>query len=88
MTKFQEKPPGDGFWVNGGYYVMEPEVFDFIDDDKTVWENKPMSKLALLGKLNSYKHSQFWRPMDTMTDKRQLEEIWNSEKAPWRIWKD
>lgn len=88
VTKFQEKPPGDGFWVNGGYYVMEPEIFDFIDDDKTVWENNPMSKLSLLGKLNSYKHYEFWRPMDTMTDKRQLEELWNSEKAPWKIWED
>ncbi|MEM0134548.1 MAG: glucose-1-phosphate cytidylyltransferase [Thermoplasmatales archaeon] len=86
VVKFQEKPPGDGFWVNGGYYVMEPEIFNFIEDDQTVWEDKPMSQLAAQGKLNSYKHHGFWRPMDTMTDKRNLEEMWNSGNAPWKIW--
>lgn len=84
--KFQEKPPGDGFWVNGGYYVMEPEIFDFIEGDQTVWEDKPMKKLALQVRLNSYKHRGFWQPMDTMTDKRNLEEMWNSGKASWKIW--
>ena len=88
VVKFQEKPPGDGFWVNGGYSVIEPEIFDFIEGDQTVWEDKPMSQLAARGKLNSYKHYGFWRPMDTMTDKRNLEEMWNSGKAPWRIWND
>jgi glucose-1-phosphate cytidylyltransferase len=88
VLKFQEKPPGDGFWVNGGYYVMEPETFDFIEDDKTVWEDKPMSMLASTGKLNSYKHNGFWKPMDTMTDKRNLEEMWQSGRAPWKIWSD
>ncbi|MEM3191149.1 MAG: glucose-1-phosphate cytidylyltransferase [Candidatus Parvarchaeota archaeon] len=88
VIKFQEKPPGDGFWVNAGYYVMEPEVFDFIEGDQTVWEDKPMSLLVSLGKVNSYKHRGFWRPMDTMTDKRNLEEMWNSGKAPWKIWND
>ena len=88
VTKFQEKPPGDGFWVNGGYYVMEPAVFDFIEGDQTIWEDRPMANLASSGKLNSYKHTGFWRPMDTMTDKRILEEMWNFGSAPWKIWKD
>ena len=88
VVKFQEKPPGDGYWINGGFYVMEPEIFDFIDGDKTVWEEKPMSDLAFQGKLNSHKHYGFWRPMDTMTDKRTLEEMWNSGHAPWKIWND
>lgn len=88
VVKFQEKPPGDGFWVNGGYYVMEPAVFDLIEGDQTIWEDKPMSLLASSGQLNSYKHYGFWKPMDTMTDKRNLEEMWNSGKAPWKVWVD
>lgn len=88
VVKFQEKLPGDGFWINGGYYVMEPAVFDFIDGDQTVWEDKPMAHLASSGKLNSYKHLGFWKPMDTMTDKRNLEEMWNTGKAPWKVWDD
>ncbi|OWP57211.1 MAG: glucose-1-phosphate cytidylyltransferase [Thermoplasmatales archaeon B_DKE] len=88
VIKFQEKLPGDGFWVNGGYYVMEPEIFDYIGGEQTVWEGKPMSQLAMEGKLNSYKHLGFWRPMDTMTDKRQLELMWNNGDAPWKIWGD
>ncbi len=88
VEKFQEKPPGDGFWVSAGYYVMEPEAFDYIEGDDTVWENEPMMNLTHDGKLNSYKHTGFWKPMDTMTDKRNLEELWNSGKAPWKIWGD
>ncbi len=88
VRKFQEKPPGDGFWVNGGYYVMEPDVFDYIEGDNTVWENEPMINLTKDKKLNAYKHTGFWRPMDTMTDKRNLEELWNTGTAPWKIWGD
>ncbi len=88
VRKFQEKPPGDGFWVNAGFYVMEQDVFDYIEGDETVWENEPMSNLARDRRLNAYKHTGFWKPMDTMTDKKGLEEMWSSGKAPWKIWRD
>jgi len=87
VTDFSEKPPGDGSWVNGGFYVMNKAVLDYIEDDNTVWEREPIRKLVQERKVNAYKHYGFWRAMDTMTDKRQLEEIWNSGKAPWKIWK-
>ena len=88
VLKFQEKPPGDGYWVNGGFYVMEPNIFDYIDGDKTIWEEESMTRLAKEGKLNSYKHRGFWKPMDTMTDKRKLEEMWTLRQAPWKVWDD
>jgi len=88
VTDFTEKPPGDGSWVNGGFYVMNKAVFNYIEDDTTVWEGEPIRKLVQERKVNAYKHYGFWRAMDTMTDKRQLEEIWNSGKAPWKIWED
>ena len=88
VTDFTEKPPGDGTWVNGGFYVMNKEVFNYIKDDTTVWEGEPIRKLVQERKVNAYKHYGFWRAMDTMTDKRQLEEIWNSGRAPWKIWED
>jgi len=88
VTDFTEKPPGDGSWVNGGFYVMNKAVFNYIEDDTTVWEGEPIRKLVQERKVNAYKHYGFWRAMDTMTDKRQLEEIWNSGKAPWKVWED
>jgi len=88
VTDFTEKPPGDGSWVNGGFYVMNKAVFNYIEDDTTVWEGEPIRKLVQERKVNAYKHYGFWRAMDTMTDKRQLEEIWNSGRAPWKIWED
>ena len=88
VTDFTEKPPGDGSWVNGGFYVMNKAVFNYIEDDTTVWEGEPIRKLVQERKVNAYKHYGFWKAMDTMTDKRQLEEIWNSGKAPWKIWED
>ncbi len=88
VVDFTEKPAGDGMWINGGFYVMNRNVFDYIDGDKTIWEQEPMKRLVNERKVNAYKHYGFWRPMDTMTDKRQLEEIWNSGKAPWKIWID
>jgi len=88
VTDFTEKPPGDGSWVNGGFYVMNKAVSNYIDDDTTVWEGEPIRILVQERKVNAYKHYGFWRAMDTMTDKRQLEEIWNSGKAPWKIWED
>jgi glucose-1-phosphate cytidylyltransferase len=88
VVDFTEKPAGDGMWINGGFYVMNRGIFDYISGDDTVWEQDPMKKLVSEGKVNAYKHYGFWRPMDTMTDKRQLEEIWNTGKAPWKIWSD
>lgn len=86
VVDFTEKPPGDGMWINGGYYVMESEIFDHIDGDSTVWEDGPMKELAMAKKIHAYKHTSFWKPMDTMTDKRQLEEMWLNGKAPWKVW--
>ena len=88
VIDFTEKPAGDGMWINGGFYVMNRGVFDYIEGDDTIWEQEPMKRLVNERKVNAYKHYGFWRPMDTMTDKRQLEEIWNSGKAPWKIWID
>ena len=86
ITSFQEKPEGDGAWINGGYFVLEPEVIDFIADDATVWEQEPLKKLAHLEQLSAYKHQGFWQPMDTLRDKRYLEGLWQSGNAPWKIW--
>ena len=86
VTDFTEKPPGDGTWVNGGFYVMKKRVLDYIESDETVWEGEPIRKLVQENQVNAYKHYGFWRPMDTMTDKKQLEGIWYSGKAPWRVW--
>jgi glucose-1-phosphate cytidylyltransferase len=86
VTSFQEKPDGDGTWVNSGYFVLEPEVIDYITDDSTVWEKEPLEKLAHMDNLSAYKHSGFWQPMDTLRDKNHLEELWNSGNAPWKIW--
>jgi glucose-1-phosphate cytidylyltransferase len=83
---FQEKPKGDGAWINGGFFVCEPEVFDEIDGDKTIWERQPMESLAAKGELVAYRHYGFWRPMDTLRDKIDLEEMWNSGEAKWKLW--
>ena len=88
VLDFTEKPAGDGMWINGGFYVMNRSVFDYIEGDDTIWEQEPMKRLVNERNVNAYKHYGFWRPMDTMTDKRQLEEIWNSGNAPWKIWRD
>jgi glucose-1-phosphate cytidylyltransferase len=73
-------------WVNGGFYVMEDEVFDYIEGDFTVWEDEPMKQLSKEKKMAAYKYNGFWKPMDTMTDKRELETIWNSGDASWKLW--
>ncbi|UFP96561.1 glucose-1-phosphate cytidylyltransferase [Gloeobacter morelensis] len=86
VSSFQEKPDGDGAYINGGYFVLEPEVIDYIADDTTVWEQEPLTKLAHLGQLSAYRHDGFWQPMDTLRDKRLLEDLWNSGKAPWKVW--
>jgi glucose-1-phosphate cytidylyltransferase len=83
---FQEKPKGDGHWVNAGFFVMEPKVFDYIEGDATVLEKEPLESLASDGELVAYKHKGFWQPMDTLRDKNQLEELWRSGQAPWKAW--
>lgn len=86
VTQFQEKPDGDGAWINGGYFVLEPAVIDHVDGDDTVWEQGPLRALAHEGQLNAYKHTGFWQPMDTLRDKNLLEELWASGQAPWKVW--
>jgi glucose-1-phosphate cytidylyltransferase len=87
VTSFEEKPHGDGSWINGGFFVLSPKVIDFIDGDATLWEKGPMEKLARDGQLSAYLHSGFWQPMDTLRDKNHLEELWQSGDAPWKVWK-
>ena len=86
ITGFQEKPTGDGGWVNGGFFVCSPAVLDFIESDETLWEREPLEKLAAESNLASYFHKGFWQPMDTLRDKNYLEELWASNKAPWKVW--
>ena len=83
---FQEKPDGDGSWINGGFFVLEPSVLELIDGDSCTWEEQPLNTLANSGELNAYFHHGFWQPMDTLRDRQRLEELWNSGLAPWRIW--
>jgi glucose-1-phosphate cytidylyltransferase len=87
VTGFQEKPPGDGAWINGGFFVLNPEVIGLIDGDNTSWEGKPLETLAALGELRAFEHKGFWQPMDTLRDKTNLEQLWSSDKAPWKTWK-
>jgi glucose-1-phosphate cytidylyltransferase len=86
VTGFQEKPRGDGGWINGGFFVLSPKVGDFIEGDSTVWEKEPMANLATAGQLSVFLHDGFWHPMDTLRDKRYLEDLWSSNKAPWKKW--
>lgn len=86
VVAFREKPVGEGAWVNGGFFVLSPRVLDYIQGDSTVWEQEPMEQLAAERNLQAYFHSGFWQPMDTLRDKRYLEEILQSGKAPWITW--
>ena len=86
ILSFQEKPQGDGSWINGGFFVLSPKVLDYIKDDHTIWEREPMDRLAHEGQIAAFFHSGFWQPMDTMRDKNYLEELWASGKAPWKTW--
>jgi glucose-1-phosphate cytidylyltransferase len=83
---FQEKPMGDGGWINAGFFVLSPKVGDYIEGDLTVWEREPMERLASEGQLRTYFHRGFWQPMDTLRDKHHLENLWGSDSAPWRVW--
>jgi glucose-1-phosphate cytidylyltransferase len=86
VRRFKEKPRGEGGMINGGFFVLKPEVIDLIDDDSTVWEQEPLNTLAARGELMAYEHNGFWQPMDTLRDKQLLEELWASGKAPWKNW--
>jgi glucose-1-phosphate cytidylyltransferase len=86
VRSFQEKPAGDGAWINGGFFVLEPSVIDLISGDQTSWEAEPLMQLARDDRLMAYPHAGFWQAMDTLRDKNQLEEIWQSGRAPWKCW--
>ncbi len=86
VLNFQEKPHGDGGWINGGFFVLSPKVFNYIAGDDTIWEREPMERLAKEGQIAAHFHSGFWQPMDTLRDKNHLEELWASGKAPWKSW--
>lgn len=86
VISFQEKPAGDGGWINGGFFVLHPRVIDRIADDSSIWEHEPLEGLARDGQLRAYRHHGFWQPMDTLRDKRQLDELWATGLASWRLW--
>ena len=86
VDSFMEKPAGDGAWVNGGFFVLEPSVIDRIEGDRTTWEQEPLRSLAHDGELVAYQHDGFWQPMDTLRDRQVLEELWASGNAPWKVW--
>jgi glucose-1-phosphate cytidylyltransferase len=88
IKAFKEKPKGDGAWINGGFFVLEPQIFDYIEGDETIWERDPLENLAKDGQLMAYKHTGFWKPMDTLRDKRELEALWQSGNPPWKVWND
>ena len=86
VSGFIEKPAGDGGWINGGFFVLQPEVFRYLKGDADVWEYEPMESLARDGQLGAYHHEGFWQPMDTLRDRNVLEELWAGGKAPWKVW--
>jgi glucose-1-phosphate cytidylyltransferase len=89
VKDFKEKPRGDGSWINAGYFVCEPQIFEYIsDDDQTIFEQEPLKNLANDGELYTYKHDGFWMPMDTLSDKNKLNKLWNQNQAPWKLWQD
>ncbi len=86
VSHFKEKPIGDGGWVNGGFFVLDPQVFEYIDDDTTIWEDVPLQKLSLEQELFAYQHHGFWQAMDTLRDKNHLEDLWKTNNPPWKVW--
>ncbi len=87
VVDFSEKPQGDGGRINGGFFVLDPSVGQYIENDQTIWEREPLQKLAAEGQLKSYEHNGFWQPMDTLRERNELEEMWASGDAPWKVWK-
>jgi glucose-1-phosphate cytidylyltransferase len=88
VTSFEEKPSDEIGWINGGFFVLEPGVIDYIEDDSTSWERAPLTNLATNGQLAAFRHTGFWQPCDTLRDKRELETLWSKGNAPWQLWKD
>ena len=86
VSNFQEKPDGDGSWINGGFFVLEPQVFNYLENDSTIFERKPLQSLAHENQLKAFHHHGFWMPMDKLSDKVDLEKMWNENKAPWKVW--
>jgi glucose-1-phosphate cytidylyltransferase len=86
ISAFHEKPSGEGGWINGGFFVLEPDVIDLVEGDATSWEREPLEHLAQAGQLSAHKHAGFWQPMDTLRDRTYLESLWTSGKAPWKVW--
>ncbi|RTE07910.1 glucose-1-phosphate cytidylyltransferase [Paenibacillus whitsoniae] len=86
VTSFDEKPQGDGAWVNGGFFILEPQALNYIKGDETVWEQEPIERLAQNSQLSAYRHNSFWQPMDTLRDRVKLEEMWETGAAPWKVW--
>ena len=86
VTAFAEKPKGDGAWINGGFFVLDPKAIEYIKDDQTIWEREPLEALAAKSELGAFKHRGFWQPMDTLRDKNHLEELWATGKASWKVW--
>jgi len=88
VNTFIEKPRGSTDWINAGFFVLEPEIFDFIDGDDIIWEREPLETFASNGRLKAFKHNGFWKPMDTLRDKIELDKLWEEKKAPWKLWND
>jgi len=86
VTSFVEKPRGDGSMINGGFFVLSPDCINLVEGDRTPWEGEPLTRLAQMGQMMAFEHHGFWQPMDTLRDKNQLEELWATGKAPWKIW--
>jgi len=86
VPQFAEKTPGDGGWISGGFFVLSPEVLDYVEGGQTYWEREPLERLAAQSQLAAYKHTGFWQPMDTLRDRNQLNALWDDGQAPWRIW--
>jgi glucose-1-phosphate cytidylyltransferase len=87
VRRFEEKPRGDGAWMNGGFFVLSPKVGAYVEDDRTTWEQEPLVRLTREGQLASFRHEGFWQAMDTLRDRNQLERLWGSGRAPWRVWR-
>ena len=87
VDRFEEKPIGDGLWINGGFFVLSPKVLDYIDGDATLWEKEPLERLASGHELRAFRHEGFWQPMDTLRDLRNLESLWAGGSPPWKTWK-
>lgn len=86
IVAFKEKPDGDGAWINGGFFVLEPDAIGYIEDDSSIWEREPLERLAQDGQLSAFRHGGFWQPMDTLRDKIVLDQMWESGEAPWMVW--